>query len=186
MVSTIVHLRVLDRIGSIREVGISEGPKVDVVVIAQDGLAGAPDRLGDGQGTTVVLIRAGRDDSSTTIDNTVTLGELLEEDPTTSQGAVSFKDRGVDLLVQVTGTAGHRDGLDRVRASRELDLTRGVLLNLKVPIELRGINTARGSGSTETKDEGVLIEEEGTIIGGDSGGEVLRGIDRVLTLPVED
>ena len=158
----------MDGIGSIREVSISEGPEVDVVVIAQDGLTGAPDGLGDGQGTTVVLIRAGRDDSSTTIDNTVTLGELLEEDPTAGQGAVSFEDRGVDLLIQVTGTAGHRDGLDRVRASRELDLTRdGVLLYLKVPIELRGINTARGSGSTETKDEGVLIEEEGTIIGGD-------------------
>lgn len=58
--------------------------------------------------------------------------------------------------------------------------------DLKVVLVVSHIHASGGEGSTHAKDEGVLIEEHGRVIGGVGGDQIRRDIDRVLTLPVED
>jgi len=58
--------------------------------------------------------------------------------------------------------------------------------DLKVVLVVSHIHAAGREGSTHAKDEGVLIEEHGRVIGGVGGDQIGRDIDRVLTLPVED
>ena len=99
------------------------------------------------------------------------------------------------MFVQVLGTAGIGDRL--VSISRDLE---GIFDSsctsisgmtsrtgdLKVVLVVSHIHTSSREGSTHAKDEGVLIEEHGRVIGGVGGNQIWGYINRVLSLPVED